>query len=91
MTLEYGLETGGEPRRLCQLASEDFAEGIKAFRSKEGSPFSKVSRQPRHSGIKERPLMGIEKVGVIGFGTMGSGIAQVCAESGYQVDGLGHE
>lgn len=29
--------------------------------------------------------MTIEKVGVIGFGTMGSGIAQVCAESGYQV------
>jgi len=29
--------------------------------------------------------MGIERVGVIGFGTMGSGITQVCAESGYQV------
>jgi len=29
--------------------------------------------------------MAIEKVGVVGFGTMGSGIAQVCAESGYQV------
>lgn len=29
--------------------------------------------------------MAIEKVGVIGLGTMGSGITQVCAESGYQV------
>jgi 3-hydroxybutyryl-CoA dehydrogenase len=31
-------------------------------------------------GIKER----ITKVGVIGCGTMGSGITQVCAQSGYQ-------
>lgn len=29
--------------------------------------------------------MEIKKVGVIGCGTMGSGIAQVCAQSGYQV------
>ena len=29
--------------------------------------------------------MEISKVGVIGCGTMGSGIVQVCAESGYEV------
>jgi len=29
--------------------------------------------------------MGIKKVGVVGCGTMGSGITQVCAQSGYQV------
>ena len=29
--------------------------------------------------------MGINKVGVVGCGTMGSGITQVCAQSGYQV------
>ena len=29
--------------------------------------------------------MNIEKVGVVGCGTMGAGIAQVCAQSGYQV------
>ena len=29
--------------------------------------------------------MEIKKVGVIGCGTMGSGITQVCAQSGYQV------
>ena len=27
----------------------------------------------------------MDKIGVIGFGTMGSGIAQVCAEAGYEV------
>ncbi len=30
--------------------------------------------------------MKIKKVGVVGCGTMGAGIAQVCAQSGYQVD-----
>ena len=29
--------------------------------------------------------MGIKKVGIIGCGAMGSGIVQVCAQSGYQV------
>ena len=29
--------------------------------------------------------MEIEKVGVVGCGLMGSGIAQVCAQSGYHV------
>jgi 3-hydroxybutyryl-CoA dehydrogenase len=29
--------------------------------------------------------MKVEKIGVIGCGIMGSGIAQVCAQSGYQV------
>lgn len=29
--------------------------------------------------------MAIERVGVVGFGLMGSGIAQVCAQAGYQV------
>ncbi len=29
--------------------------------------------------------MGIKKVGVVGCGTMGSGIAQLCAQSGYEV------
>ena len=29
--------------------------------------------------------MEIKKVGVVGCGTMGSGIAQICAQSGYQV------
>ena len=29
--------------------------------------------------------MEIKRVGVVGCGTMGSGIAQVCAQSGYQV------
>ncbi len=29
--------------------------------------------------------MGIKKVGVVGCGTMGAGITQVCAQSGYQV------
>ena len=29
--------------------------------------------------------MEIKKVGVVGCGTMGSGITQVCAQSGYQV------
>jgi 3-hydroxybutyryl-CoA dehydrogenase len=29
--------------------------------------------------------VGIKKVGVVGCGIMGSGIAQVCAQSGYQV------
>jgi 3-hydroxybutyryl-CoA dehydrogenase len=34
-------------------------------------------------GVEEN--MKVEKVGVIGCGIMGSGIAQVCAQSGYQV------
>jgi len=34
---------------------------------------------------KERPSIGIQKVGVIGFGTMGRGIAQVIAEHGFEV------
>ncbi|MFQ6002054.1 MAG: 3-hydroxyacyl-CoA dehydrogenase NAD-binding domain-containing protein, partial [Anaerolineae bacterium] len=29
--------------------------------------------------------MEIKKVGVVGCGLMGSGIAQVCAQAGYQV------
>jgi 3-hydroxybutyryl-CoA dehydrogenase len=29
--------------------------------------------------------MGIKKVGVVGGGFMGSGIVQVCAQSGYDV------
>jgi 3-hydroxybutyryl-CoA dehydrogenase len=33
----------------------------------------------------ERSTMEIKKVGVVGCGTMGSGIAQLCAQSGYQV------
>ncbi|MGI6576082.1 MAG: 3-hydroxyacyl-CoA dehydrogenase family protein [bacterium] len=32
--------------------------------------------------------MEIRKVGVVGFGTMGQGIAQVCAQAGYQVVAL---
>jgi 3-hydroxybutyryl-CoA dehydrogenase len=34
---------------------------------------------------KEKRIMEIKKVGVVGCGLMGSGIAQVCAQSGYQV------
>lgn len=34
---------------------------------------------------RERDAMEIKKVGVVGCGTMGSGITQVCAQSGYQV------
>ena len=37
--------------------------------------------------MKQNPLarnMGITKVAVIGAGTMGSGIAQVCAQTGWQ-------
>lgn len=30
-------------------------------------------------------MMGIQKVMVIGAGQMGSGIAQVCAQAGYEV------
>ena len=29
--------------------------------------------------------MGIRNIGIVGCGTMGSGIVQVCAQSGYQV------
>ena len=29
--------------------------------------------------------MDIKKVGVVGFGTMGQGIIQVCAQAGFQV------
>jgi 3-hydroxybutyryl-CoA dehydrogenase len=35
--------------------------------------------------FKERSIMKIKKVGVVGCGIMGSGIAQVCAQSGYHV------
>ena len=35
--------------------------------------------------LGERSIMEIKKVGVVGCGTMGSGITQVCAQSGYQV------
>ncbi len=38
-----------------------------------------------HSGKLELQLMRIEKVGIIGAGTMGSGIAQVAATAGCQV------
>lgn len=33
----------------------------------------------------------MKKIGVIGFGTMGSGIAQVCVEAGYEVTGIEQE
>ena len=34
---------------------------------------------------EEMRMMQIKKVGVVGCGLMGSGIVQVCAQSGYQV------
>jgi 3-hydroxybutyryl-CoA dehydrogenase len=45
----------------------------------------KESLNSRGGNPLERRTMEIKKVGVVGCGPMGSGIAQVCAQSGYQV------
>ncbi len=43
------------------------------------------TRQNNYINNKERSTMKIKKVGVVGCGIMGSGITQVCAQSGYHV------
>src|SRR5437764_406533 len=40
---------------------------------------------PRGRCAQEELLMAVQKVGVVGFGQMGSGIAQVCAMAGFDV------
>jgi 3-hydroxybutyryl-CoA dehydrogenase len=43
------------------------------------------TRRSRHKGARN---MDIKRVGIIGTGTMGLGIAQVCAQCGYSVDAV---
>ncbi len=43
---------------------------------------------PRETGAGEASAEAVKKVGVLGLGTMGSGIAQVCATAGLEVFGV---
>lgn len=47
--------------------------------------YVKLKRTLKSKGVKDMEKDSIETIGVIGAGTMGNGIAQVAAESGYEV------
>ena len=50
-----------------------------------GAPFRRLGFGPVLNGLSQETKMKIRKIGVIGAGQMGSGIAHVCALAGFEV------
>lgn len=69
-----------ENRHFVRLVQGDSAQNMirTGFFARQAA--DKLSRRP--SGVAPRPM---KRIGVLGVGLMGSGIAQVSAEAGYQV------
>ena len=60
-------------------------KGLAVAKGACGTPFRELGSAPVLNGLASETNMKISKIGVIGAGQMGSGIAHVCALAGFEV------